>query len=186
MEITLGRAFGPGSMFSVEGEVHHQHRKLLMPPFHGHRMDSFETIVEEVTMREARTWPEGEPVKMLAPMARITLNVMLRAIFDKDGPDVDALRSLAPVLTTLGTRLFLLPVPRFGLWRLTPWRRYYRCRRQFDTAVNALIAEALADPAFAQRQDILSLMLQARYEDGELMSHRDIADEVLTLLVAWP
>ena len=184
MEITLGRAFGPGSMFSVEGEVHHQHRKLLMPPLHGQRMQSYEAIVEEETMREAASWPQDRPFETLAPMTRITLNVMLRAIFGTDGAQVDALRVLAPRLTTLGTRLFLLPMPRLGLGRLTPWGRFYQYRRQFDAAVDALIAEALADPAFAQRRDLLSIMLRARYDDGEPMSHREIADEVLTLLLA--
>src|SRR6185437_5912732 len=154
------------------------------PPLHGQRMQSYEAIVEEETMREAASWPRDRPVGMFAPMARITLNVMLRAIFGADGAQVDALRVLAPRLTALGIRLYLLPLPRTDLGRLTPWGRFYRYRRQFDAAVDALIARALADPAFAQRRDLLSALLRARYDDGEPMSHREIADEVLTLLAA--
>jgi cytochrome P450 len=183
-ELNLGRVFGPASLLGLEGERHHQHRKLLAPPFYGQRMQSYEAIVEEETRREAASWPEGEPVEVLPPMTRITLNVMLRAIFGSDGPELDALRVLTPLLTSLGTRLFLLPLPRTDLGRLTPWGRFNGYRRRFDAAVDALIARAQADPAFADRHDVLSIMLRARYDDGEPMSHQDIADEVLTLLVA--
>lgn len=184
LEVNLGRVLGPGSLFGVEGEVHQQHRKLLAPPLHGQRMQSHEAMVEEETMREAVSWPQDRPVEMFAAMTRISLNVMLRAIFGTEGAEIDSLRVLVPRLTALGTRLFLLPVPRTDLGRLTPWGAFNRYRRQFDAAVNALIARALADPALARRRDILSIMLRARYDDGEPMSHREIADEVLTLLAA--
>jgi cytochrome P450 len=184
LEVNLGQCLGPGSLFGLEGEPHHQQRKLLAPPFHGQRMQSYEAIVEEETLREAASWPEGEPVEMFAPMRRITLNVMLRVIFGSEEAEVGALRVLVPLLTTLGTRLFLLPLPRTDLGRLTPWGRFNGYRRRFDAAIDALIAKALADPAFTERGDVLSIMLRARYDDGEPMSHRDIGDEVLTLLSA--
>lgn len=184
VQLNLGTVFGPASMFGLEGEPHHRHRKLLAPPFYGQRMQAYEAIVEEETRREAESWPEGEPVAMFAPMTRITLNVMLRAIFGPDEPELDELRVLGPRLTSLGTRLFLLPLPRTDLGRLTPWGRYNRYRRQFDATVESLIAKARADPGFAERRDVLSVMLRARYDNGEPMTHGEIADEVLTLLAA--
>src|SRR6478736_4604710 len=47
---TLGEVLGPGSTFSLEGTAHRQRRKLLVPPFHGKRMKSYEGIVEEEVM----------------------------------------------------------------------------------------------------------------------------------------
>lgn len=60
----------------------------------------------------------------------------------------------------------------------------YRFRREFDSIAASLIATAQADPQLTERADVLSLMLQARYDDGAAMTPSDIADELLTLLAA--
>jgi cytochrome P450 len=184
VEPNLGRVLGRGSFFNLEGDEHRRQRKLLVPPFHGKRMQSYESIIEEETLREAATWPQGQPFETLAPMMRITLNAILRAVFGAEGAELDALRALLPPLVTLGSRLALLPGRQVELGRWTPWGRFAAYRRQFDAIVGRLIAKASADPAADDRGDILSLMLQARYDDGGAMSHDDISDQLLTLLAA--
>jgi cytochrome P450 family 138 len=184
IEANLGRVLGEGSLFNLDGAAHHRQRKLLIPPFHGKRMHTYEAIVEEETLREAATWPDGEPFAMLPSMMRITLNAILRAVFGAEGAEFEALRTLMPSFVALGSRLAVLPVPRVDLGRWSPWGRFYAYRREFDAIIDTLIAKALADPALADRSDVLSIMLQARYDDGERMSNREIADQLTTVLAA--
>jgi cytochrome P450 family 138 len=183
-ERNLGRVLGPGSLFSLDGDAHHRQRKLLVPPFHGKRMQSYEAIIEEETLRETASWPEGTPLPVLPSMMRITLNAILRAVFGAEGAEFEALRRLMPPFVTLGSRLAVLPMPTADLGRWSPWGRFNAYRREFDAIIDRLIAKALADPGLAERTDVLSIMLQARYDDGEPMTSSDIADQLVTLLAA--
>ena len=181
----LGTVLGPGSTFSLDGDEHRERRKLLVPPFHGKRMVGYEAIVEEEVMREIATWPQGREFETLEPMMRITLNAILRAVFGAQGTAFDELRHLLPPMVPLASRMAVLP-PAFrkdlGAW--SPWGRVQRSRRRYDEIISGLIAEARSDPAFEDRNDVLALMLHARYEDGSPISDGHIADELLTLLAA--
>jgi cytochrome P450 len=180
---TIGAAFGPGSTFSLAGSEHLKRRRLLAPPFHGKRMRSYEHIIEEEVMREIATWPEGREFEMLEPMLRITCGAILRAVFGAEGPALDELRDMVPALVTLGSLLVVLPPAlRRDLGPWSPYGRYLRYRRRFDAIIDSLIADARADPAIEEGSDVLALLLQARYETGEPISDRHIADELLTLL----
>jgi cytochrome P450 len=180
---SIGEAFGPGSTFSLAGDEHRERRKLLAPPFHGKRMRSYERIIEEEAMREIATWPEGREFETLEPMLRITVGAILRAVFGAEGPALDELREMVPAMVTLGSLLVVgPPIARRDLGPWSPWGRYLRKRRRFDAIIDSLIADARADPAIEERGDVLALLLQARYENGEPISDRHIADELLTLL----
>jgi cytochrome P450 len=180
---SIGEAFGPGSTFSLAGDEHRERRKLLAPPFHGKRMRSYETIIEEETIREMATWPEGREFEMLEPMLRITVGAILRAVFGAEGPMLDELRETVPAMVTLGSLLVVCPpIMRRELGPWSPWGRYMKKRRRFDATIAALIAEARADPKIDERKDVLALLLQARYEDGDPISDEHITDELLTLL----
>lgn len=179
----LSRLFGSGSVFGLEGDDHRRRRRLLAPPFHGKSMKNYESIIEEETLRETAGWPEGESFPTLPPMMRITLNAILRAVFGAEGAELDELRRLIPPWVTLGSRLAALPkpqrYPRFG-----PWGQLDRWRRQYDGVIERLIAAERADPNFAERTDVLALLLRSTYDDGAAMSHKEIGDELLTLLAA--
>ena len=181
----LGVILGPGSTFSLDGNEHRERRKLLVPPFHGKRMQGYEHIVEEEVMREIAGWPEGREFETLQPMMRITLNAILRTVFGAEGDALDELRELLPPAVALGSRLAVLPdFARRDLGRFSPWGRFLRYRRRYDAIIDGLIAEARSDPALEERTDVLSMLLQARYETGEPISDRHVADELLTLLAA--
>ena len=182
---SIGEAFGPGSTFSLAGDEHVERRRLLAPPFHGKRMRSYERIIEEEVMREIATWPEGREFEALQSMTSITLGAILRAVFGAEGPALNELRELVPPMVPLGGLVLLVP-PRMrrdlGPW--SPWGRYLRYRRRFDAIVDSLIADARADPGLEQRSDVLALLLQATYENGEPIPDRHIADELLTLVAS--
>jgi hypothetical protein len=181
----LGEVLGPGSTFSLDGEEHRARRKLLVPPFHGKRMHSYEAVIEEEVMREVATWPEGVEFETLPSMMRITLNAILRTVFGAQGAALDELRDLLPRAVEIGSRLVVLPrFVRRDLGPRSPGGMMRRYRQRYDEIVDSLIAEACSDPNFEDRPDVLSLMLRARYDDGSRISNRHIADELLTLLTA--
>jgi cytochrome P450 len=181
----LGEIIGPGSMFNLEGDELLNRRKLLLPPFHGKRVRNYEPLIEDEVMREIADWPQGREFEALEPMMRITLNVILRAVFGAEGPALEELRSLIPPTVKLGSRLaFLPPVARrdFGTW--SPGGRFLHDRRRIAAVIDSLIADVRVDPAFEERSDVLTLLLQARYDNGEPIPDPFIADELVTLLVA--
>jgi cytochrome P450 len=181
----LGEAFGPGSTFSLGGEELLARRKLVVPPFHGKRMRSYEHIVEDEVMREVANWPQGSEFETLQPMMRMTLHVILRAVFGAQGPALDELRGLLPPLVSMvGAIAVLSPKLRTDLGPWSPGGRFLRYRRRFDAVVDSLIADARADPALEERSDVLALLIQARYDNGEPIPDRHIADELLTLVAS--
>jgi cytochrome P450 len=184
LESNLGRVLGPGSLFALAGEEHHRQRKLLVPPFHGRRLGAYEKVIEDETVRELASWPQGRAFATLPSMMRITLNVILRAVFGAEGAEFAALRELLPRAIRLGSRLAVLPIPRVDYGRWSPWGRFWAMRREYDAIVERLISKATRDMDLDARDDILALMLQSRYDDGSEMSHREIADQLLTLLTA--
>jgi hypothetical protein len=180
----LSRMMGPGCVFGLDRADHRNRRKLLTPPFHGQSIKNYEKIVEEETLRESANWPQGTEFRTLEPMMRITLNVILRAVFGADGVELDFLRQMMPGWVKLGSRLAVLPVPPVSLGRRSPWGRFAEARHNFDGVVDMLIEKAQADPHFDDRSDILSLLLRSSYDDGSTMSHSDISDELVALLTA--
>lgn len=180
----LSRLLGKNSVFGLEGADHRRRRKLLTPPFHGKSIAVYERIVEEETMREMASWPDGVEFETLEPMMRITVNVILRAVFGADGAELQQLRELLPKWVTLGSRLALFPTPTRSLGPLSPWGRLAGYRRTYESLVDDLITRARNDPNFEDRTDVLSLFLRSRYDDGTPMGRNEIGDELLTLLAA--
>jgi cytochrome P450 family 138 len=180
----LSRILGPGSVFALDGVDHKRRRKLLTPPFHGKSIKNYEKIFEEETLRELASWPEGQEFETLEPMNRITLNVILRAVFGAEGEELDELRRIIPPWVTLGSRLVVLPSPTRNYGRFSPWSRLAAYRRQYDSVIDQLVQKVKADPDFENRDDVLALLLRSTLEDGSAMSTREIADELLTLLAA--
>lgn len=183
-EPNLGRVLGPGSFFALTGQQHRAQRKLLVPPFHGRRLAAYDDIVERETLRELASWPRDREFPVLPSTMRITLEIVLRAVFGAEGGELDRLRDLLPRFVTLGSRLATTPVPRRGLGRWNPWRRFEALRAAYDALVDELITRSQRDPHLDERDDVLALMLQARYDDGSAMIRDEIADQLVTLLSA--
>ncbi|WP_193046481.1 cytochrome P450 [Mycolicibacterium baixiangningiae] len=178
------RLLGPGSVFALDGADHRRRRDQLSPPFHGRSVRRFEQVFVEETLRETADWPIERRFETLEPMLRIALNAMLRGIFGAEGSELGELRQIIPPWVTLGQRLTTLPMPRRTFGRFTPWGRLAELRRRYEVVLDELIARALADPNFADRNDVLSILLRSTDEDGHPMSRGDIGDELLTFLAA--
>jgi len=106
-------------------------------------------------------------------------------VFGAEGAALDELRELLPPMVLNASRLAVMPpiVRRdFGAW--SPGRKLTSYRQRYDDIIARLISDIRNDPKFDDRNDVLSLMLQARYEDGSPISDDHVADELLTLLAA--
>jgi hypothetical protein len=181
-DINLGSVLGPGSLFAITGEDHKKQRKLLTPPFHGRRLRAYENLIEQAAEREMASWPTGRPFPVMPSTMRITLNAILRTVFGAGGAELDELRALLPPMVKLGSILAVLPISRRFLGDRGPWARFRRYRARYDAIVDRLIDQARPGPD--DRDDVLAMLLQSRYDDGTRMSRAQIADQLLTLLSA--
>jgi cytochrome P450 family 135 len=186
-EVVLTPVVGPHSVLVIEGSDHLAHRKLMLPAFHGERMRSYEPIVNEIVDAEIDSWPLGEQFAIHPHMQAVTLEVILRVVFGvAEGPRLEQLRV---VLTRLLeetasplTQLIGLAARRFG--GRGPWARFEAQLRAVDELLYAEIAEHRSRDDLEERDDILSQLMQARFEDGEAMSDADLRDQLMTLLLA--
>ena len=179
LEPVLGR----NSVILLDEGDHLEQRKRMLPAFHGEKMQRLADLMDEVSRREAESWPQGEPIALHPRLQALTLEVILRAVFGLDpGPRLDALRERLTKILSLGTKPFsLLPAQR-GLGGRGPWARLMALRDEADALIFELIDERREDPG--GRDDVLAMLLEARHEDGSPMSRQELRDELMTLLVA--
>jgi cytochrome P450 len=184
--MALRPLLGTRSVLLLDGAEHLRRRKLVLPPFHGERMRAYEDLIRDATRREIATWRSGAPVRTLPRMQAITLRVILRAVFGvEEGPGLDRLGALLRRVVTWTTDPRRALVFGFlGPDRLMALKAFQRQIAELDDEILAEIARRRETADLGARTDILSLLLQARGEDGEALSDRELRDELLTLLVA--
>jgi len=186
-EIVLTPVVGSRSLLVLQGADHLAHRKLMLPPFHGERMRSYQPLLEEIVEREVDSWPLGERFAIHPRMQAITLEIILRVVFGvAEGPRLQRLRGmLTRVLEETAspfTQLIGLASRRFG--GRGPWAKFEGQLRAVDELLYAEISERRAGGDFEERDDILSMLMTARFEDGSEMSDTDLRDQLMTLLLA--
>ncbi len=181
----LEPALGKFSLLTLDEDDHLRQRKLLLPPFHGERVRRYGELIEEIAEREIAGWPVGQPFALRPRMQSITLDVILRAVFGVRGEDrLARFRATLPQLTEASGIVMWLPFMRHNFGRWSPWARFVRMRRAVDELVYEEIRQRRADPDASERDDVLSVLLQARHEDGSPMSDLELRDELITLLTA--
>jgi cytochrome P450 len=175
---------GPHSVIVLIGPEHMRQRKLLLPPFHGERMREYEDVIVQATRRDMASWPIGRPMRLQERTRAITLEVILRAVFGVEAERMDALRTairelLAPLhpLTVV-----LVSLRRPSLER--PTGAIGRALDRLDAVIYEELERRREQTDLAERTDILSLLMQARDEDGRPMSDQELRDELVTLLLA--
>ncbi len=179
----LEPVLGPSSILTLDDEPHMRQRKLLLPPFHGERVRRYGEMIEEVTRREMGTWPIGEPFALRAHTQRITLAVILRAVFGiEDEARIDRATALINQYSTQVTTIVRFPFLRRDLGPGSPWRRFLRARSDLDAFIFEEIALRRAEGE--ERDDVLSLLLRARHDDGSPMSDAELRDELVTVVAA--
>jgi cytochrome P450 len=182
----LEPTIGPNSVILLDEEPHLEQRRLLLPAFHGEKMQRLAGLMTELTEREVESWPREQPVALHPRLQRLTLEIILRAVFGLDsGPRLDALRDVLTELLTFGeSPLSVLPALRRFRHVIPSLRRFEQVSARTNELVYALIEERRRAEDDGTRSDILAMLLEARHEDGTPMSPAELRDELMTALLA--
>jgi cytochrome P450 len=175
---------GRFSVILLDESPHLEQRKLLLPAFHGDRMQALAGLMADLSEQEVATWPTGRPFELHSRFQALTLEIILRAVFGlESGGRLDSLRArLTDILafgnspTSVNTNL------QRNFFGLGPFARFTRLREKADALVYEQIDERRRSGE--RREDILSMLLDARHEDDSEMSREEIRDELMTALVA--
>ncbi len=179
-------ALGRGSLLLLDGADHLRHRRLMLPPFHGRRLHAYAERMAEAARRSAAGWPRGEAFTLRPRLQDITLEVILSTVFGVEDPTrVERFRELAVEFVDMSGRRGVMLPPLRRLGRLNrPLRRFVSARAGLHGLLAEEIAERRAAEGTGGRDDVLSLLVAARFEDGGRLSDAELRDELMTLLMA--
>lgn len=187
-ESPLRPIVGPDSVLTSLGERHMRQRKLLLPPFHGEAIQHYTAAIAEAAEREIDSWPLGRPFALAPRMQAITLDVIMAGIFGIDGHPArrspeGRLRATIKGLVELSTKPIAQVAELMNVRREEPVGITRLGRALLDRRMDGVIAMRRRED-LGERHDILSLLLQARGEDGEALTDAEIRDELITLVLA--
>jgi cytochrome P450 len=175
---------GSRSVILLDEEPHLEQRKLMLPAFHGERMERLAAVMAEVAEREVESWPRDEVVALHPRLQRLTLEIILRAVFGLErGSQLDELRELLTrVLAFSESPLSLLGELPALFTRFGPLADFEKLNARVDELIYALIEERRGEAA--EGEDVLAMLLSAEHDDGSPMSAQELRDELMTALVA--
>jgi cytochrome P450 len=181
---SLSALLGDKSVLMLDGSEHRRHRRLLLPPFHGERMQSYGEAMLAATDAAIDGFAPGSVFALHPHMQDVTLRVILRTVFGfEEGPRFDEMRRRMKRILELGSwPPLLIPFVRVDLGPRSPWGKFRRAVDEGDAYLFEEIAERRRTGA--RGTDVLSLLLDARDDDGNPMSDAELRDELTTLLVA--
>jgi cytochrome P450 family 110 len=179
----LGIFVGPRSVILASGANHKRARKLMMPPFHGARMRSYGEQMIHLATEIGKKFEVGQTVTTSDTLQGLSLDVILQVVFGvTERASMEALgRLLLEITNGISPLLALFPALRREFGGMGPYARFLERRRRLHAALDDLIAKGKAAGA---REDILSLLLAARTEDGQPMDDEEIRDQLILLVVA--
>jgi cytochrome P450 len=177
---------GEHSVLLLDEGAHLEQRKLLLPPFHGKHMQRYGELMAEIAAAEIEGWPRDQPYRLRPRMQALTLEIILRAVFGLgEGERLMRLRTELRRLLNMVTNPRMMVFPAIlGPQRLARMKLFQRDVARIDGPIYEEIAERRRASDLAERDDILSLLLRTRHEDGSPMSDVELRDELVTLLVA--
>jgi cytochrome P450 len=183
---SLRPVIGTRNLLMLDGDEHLRRRRLVLPALHGDALRSHTDVVRQVVEQKLDDWPIGVPVPALPRIESMVLEIMLRVAFG-----VPATERLAPFEASLKDLLAWATAKRRALmYALLGAERFLRLRayRRRSAAVHDALVTAIArrreEPSCMGGDGLLSLLLDARDEDGQSLSDKDVRDELVTSIVA--
>ena len=179
----MGPILGDGSVLILEGTAHRRARKLLAPPFHGDRMRAHGHLMRDVTLERSAALTPGVKFVVQDIAQAISLDIILQTIFGVRGSERMARfdRAVRELMGSLGP-FITFSFMRHSFGGIGPWAKFLRRRANLVALVNEEIADRRAHDS--PREDILSMLLAARYDDGAAMTDAHVFDQLLTLVAA--
>ena len=184
--VVLLPVLGSHSVLLLDDDAHMAQRKLMLPSFHGERMRGYEQTMADVAAREIERWPAGVPVRAWPTMQAITLEVIMRTVFGvRDSERVERLGEvLRASLAWAAEPRRMAQLALLGPRRIAERGTLRAALEPTDALIYEEIRARRDAPDLAERDDVLSLLLQARHDDGTAMTDKELRDELMTLLVA--
>ncbi len=181
---SLSALLGERSVLMLDGAEHLRHRKLLMPPFQGERMQRYGQTMLDATDAAIDAWPRKQTFSLHPSMQEITLRVIVRTVFGfEEGPRFEEMARRMRQMLALGSWTpLMIPFMRTDLGAWSPWGKFRRALAAADEYIYEEIDQRRRTGA--RGTDILSVLLDARDEDGNAMTKPELRDELVTLLVA--
>ena len=187
-ESPLRLLLGRNSVLTLSGPRHLQQRKLLLPPFHGDAIANYVQMIEDVTARELDGWEPGSSFALAPRMQAVTLEVIMRGVLGIDlERETRAERRFRELVRTF---LYLSTLPLYPLVELSNFRSAEAkgpikwMMDATDRQLYQIIRQRRAEGEDRGRNDVFSLLLTARDEDGNPMSDVELRDELMTLILA--
>jgi len=180
----IAGVMGKSSVLTLTGAEHMRQRKLLLPPFHGERMREYEETIVEATRKDMTSWPRGSEMRLQERTRAITLEVILRAVF---GVEAERMGPLKEAIGGLIEPMNVIAFLRIAMRKQTtdrPTGAIGLALDRLDERIYEEISRRRAQSDLEERTDILSLLMQARDEQGEEMTDGELRDELVTLLLA--
>jgi cytochrome P450 len=177
---------GRYSVILASGQTHMRQRKRLLAPFHGEHVAKWAERIEALAAAELDALPIAAPVALRPAMQRITFAVICHIVFGLTDPArIERFqRTVARMMDPKLSALLFFPSLLRRRGPLNPARPFLERRDAVDALIGELIAERRADPERGHRDDVLSLLMSARHEDGAALSDRELRDELMGLLIA--
>lgn len=178
----LAVILGQGSIFLQAGAEHRRTRKLLMPAFHGDRVRGFATIMQDATLRWVDAMPKDRTVALLPTAQGITLDVIIEAIFGEQ--DRERVRSLHEgilgVVDSFNPLIATFKALQREFFGMGPWAKFRRKAEALEATMRALIEQKRGHPG----NDVLTLLVEAKDDEGKSLTDREIIEQLLTFVVA--
>lgn len=180
----LGPIMGEHSLLLQDGAEHKRARKLLMPAFSAQALKGYAGMVTEVARAEVGSWSDGEELRSLDRMNRLTLEVILRVVFG-----VTEESHLARMRPLVNATVDISPAILFGwsiptLQRYGPWKRTVDNSYELDRLLHAEIRARREVPDLAARTDVLSRLIQVDAGSDDALTDEELRDQLVTLLLA--
>ena len=181
---------GPRSLLRMADQNHHRDRKLLMPPFHGERMRDWGRTMADIGRRAFKCEAEGDSIRAVDRTRIAALEIILRVVFGvRDDARVALFRRAIEDWTSSTHPSFIfLPFLARDWLGLSPYARYRKFSQQLDEMLYEQIAAVRAQQARMDHDgpsdDVLSMLVHARYDDGTGMDDAALRDNLRTILIA--
>ncbi|AKT41318.1 cytochrome P450 [Chondromyces crocatus] len=204
----MGFLFGERSVLSLDGAQHLRSRRLVLPPFHNERLGRYGRLMREITDQHIDRWPIGKSFSVSKAMHELTFDVILRLLFgvherafyepfsklvaelvrQTTSPLFHGLFAMLPpewvmsMLTRGPTKVALGPLGERDLSLFMPGGAILQAKREIGALIHAEIS--LRRASSQRGDDVLSMLLDARDENGEGMSDDELHDQLITLFIA--
>ena len=163
------------SLFVQDGEEHRRNRRLMMPALHGAALTNYVGTMESITQSYLHKWEQQREFIWFDQFKQLTFDIASQLLLGTNsGSDVARLSQLFTTLTN-------------GMFALNPLRLPVTSLGKAIAARNQIlqhIAQVVSNRKQHPTKDVLSLLLQARDEEGNGLSDRQVIAQALLLLFA--